>query len=269
MQSKLLSFKEIKKKYLPYSITLTSGSFDPFNEYYFRLLRWGAKQGPPFVVIIQKDDMTFIRRGFAPLSTTYKTRVEIISSLEFVDGVVIANRTAHDPKIVRELKPKVIVLQNDTTSYRKIIAKNITQIDPRIKVKIVPFRTTDFSKVVYNLQVFSNNQIAQKLLSLAKQSKGTISRISAILTDERNRILVQKTNSIKEEHAEILIFKNRKIEKRKLIKCSLYVLIPPCLMCAKMLIKSKIRKVFYLFPYGDMEGVKLLRKNGIIVERLK
>lgn len=269
MQNKLLSFKEIKKRYPPYSITLTSGSFDPFNEYYFRLLRWGAKQGSPFVVIIQKDDMTFIRRGFAPLSATHKTRVEIISSLEFVDGVVIANRTAHDPKLVKELKPKIVVLQNDSMTYRKIVAKNINKIDPRIKVKIVPFRASDFSKAIYNLRVSSNNQIARKLLYLAKQSGGTISRISAILTDEENRIIVQKTNSIQEEHAEILLLKNGGIEKRKLFNCLLYVLIPPCLMCTKMLIKFKIRKVFYLFPYGDMEGVRLLRKNGVVVKRLK
>ena len=250
MQRKLSSFKKIKKRYPSYTTTLISGSFDPFNEYYFKLLRWAARKNRPLIVILQKDNMTLIRRGFTPLSTTHKTRAEIISSLEFVDYVIIANKTAHNQRLIWWLKPKIVALQNDNAAYRKVIAQNIGRVDSKIKVAIAPFRPSGFSKNIRN-KVFipgAPNEITERLLAIAKHGKGTVSKISAILTDEKNRVLTEATNSEKEEHAELLLLKNRKVGRRNISRFTLYILIPPCLMCAKAIQHYRIRKVFYLIP---------------------
>ena len=47
----------------------------------------------------------------------------------------------------------------------------------------------------------------------------------------------------------------------------LYCTLGCCVMCAKLLINRKISKFIYLEPYRIMDGVELLKKNGIEVVR--
>ena len=50
---------------------------------------------------------------------------------------------------------------------------------------------------------------------------------------------------------------------------TLYVTLSPCLECAKLIIQSGIKKVFYEeFAYNHPEGVELLKKAGIEVEQI-
>ena len=49
---------------------------------------------------------------------------------------------------------------------------------------------------------------------------------------------------------------------------TLYVTLSPCVNCAKLIIQSDIKRVVYLEDYRDTEGLDLLRKCGIIVEKL-
>jgi len=271
MKRKISTFKEVQRTFPPHTITLASGSFEPFNEYYFRFLHWASRQNRPLVVIVQKDDMVLIRRGFVPLSTTHKTRAEILSSLEFVDRVVVANRTAHDKKSIEQLRPKVVALQNDSPVYRKMIGEEIRQSYPKVGVKIVPFRSQNFAtKNKHGFAIKTiGNKIAGRLLSLAERSEGRVSKISAILVNSKNRILAQAANSTEEEHAEILLLRRAKLEKINLKQCWLYVLIPPCLMCAREIAKNGVKQVLYLLPYGDGKGISYLAKNGIRIKNCR
>jgi len=270
MNKKILAFNTARKKFSPYTVTLVSGSFEPFNEYYFRFLRWASQQNRPLVVIVQKDEMVLMRRGLLPLSTRHKTRAEIISSLEFVDCVIIANKTAHNRESIEQLQPKIIAFQNDNFAYRKTIAKGIKHLYPGVRIKIAPFRFRDFEVLKKRKRTIkvNSNKIATKLLELAKYSKGRASKISAILVDNKNQILAETSNSAEEEHAEILLLYKAKSEKIDHEKCCIYVLIPPCLMCARKIAKSSIKKVFYLLPYGDGEGIEYLIRKNIKVKKM-
>ncbi|MDP2630715.1 MAG: deaminase [Candidatus Uhrbacteria bacterium] len=271
MNNKITTLKKIRQVLPPHRITLMSGSFEPFNEYYFRLLRWASGINRPLVVMVQKDDMVTLRRGFNVLSTTHKTRAEMISSLEFVDFVIVTDKTAHDAKCIKQLRPKIIAFQNDNTKYRKILAKKINQTDPKIRIKIAPFSPSDFRVTQQNvlLSKRTSNKISKTLLDLAKRSDGRVSKVSAVLVDQKNQIVDQASNSAKEEHAEILLLNRSKSNRVNLSECSLYILIPPCLMCATEIAKHRIKRVFYLYPYGDRSGIQYLLKKDVAAAKLR
>jgi len=48
----------------------------------------------------------------------------------------------------------------------------------------------------------------------------------------------------------------------------MYVTTCPCFDCAKLIIQSGIKRVFYSEDYRDMGGVELLRKAGIEVNEV-
>ena len=62
----------------------------------------------------------------------------------------------------------------------------------------------------------------------------------------------------------------------KLAKCgesglgaSLFVTHSPCIQCAKLILQSGIRHVFYSESYRDNSGLTFLEKSGIIVKQIK
>jgi tRNA(Arg) A34 adenosine deaminase TadA/glycerol-3-phosphate cytidylyltransferase-like family protein len=264
---KIVTLNQIKKILPPNTAIIISGSFEPFNGYYFRLLQWGAKQGHPFIVIIQKDDMVFKRRGFEPLSSTHKTRAEIISSLEFVDYVIVANKTAHDRKCIEIINPKTIVFQKDNIKYRRILAREIRKNYPGIRIAQAYFDKNDILAEVSNGVLINEmtKPIAKALIKHSIRSRGKLSRISALLVDRDKKIRLITENNELEDHAEMLLLKKANKISLDLNKYAIHVLIPPCLMCAKAIAESQIKKVYYLMPYGDNAGLRFLKQKGIQV----
>lgn len=51
------------------------------------------------------------------------------------------------------------------------------------------------------------------------------------------------------------------------VGATMYVTISPCVECAKLIIQSEISRVVYGDFYRSHEGIKLLKKAGIIVEQ--
>jgi dCMP deaminase len=49
---------------------------------------------------------------------------------------------------------------------------------------------------------------------------------------------------------------------------SLYVTLSPCFECAKIIIQSGIKEVFYLEKYRNLEGLDLLIKSNIYVQQV-
>jgi dCMP deaminase len=49
---------------------------------------------------------------------------------------------------------------------------------------------------------------------------------------------------------------------------SLYVTLSPCFECAKIIIQSGIKEVFYLEKYRNLEGLDLLTKSNIYVQQV-
>jgi len=49
---------------------------------------------------------------------------------------------------------------------------------------------------------------------------------------------------------------------------ALYVTLSPCFECAKIIIQSGIKKVYYLEEYRILDGLNLLRKSKIYVQQI-
>lgn len=49
---------------------------------------------------------------------------------------------------------------------------------------------------------------------------------------------------------------------------TVYVTLSPCLECAKLLVRSKVKRVVYAQAYRKEDGIKYLYKYGVIVDQL-
>ena len=49
---------------------------------------------------------------------------------------------------------------------------------------------------------------------------------------------------------------------------TLYITLSPCKECSKLIVQSGITKVYYINEYKDLEGVRLMKDNGIDLQRV-
>lgn len=49
---------------------------------------------------------------------------------------------------------------------------------------------------------------------------------------------------------------------------TVYVTLSPCLECAKLLVRSKVKRVVYSHAYRKEDGIKYLYKYGVIVDQI-
>lgn len=54
----------------------------------------------------------------------------------------------------------------------------------------------------------------------------------------------------------------------KIEDCTLYITMSPCVECAKMILASGIKEVFYSEKYRIEDGIKLLKESGVTCERI-
>ena len=118
----------------------------------------------------------------------------------------------------------------------------------------------DFTKI--------KHPIAKRLHELASKSKAKVGKISALLF-HHEKLVEESKNSKIESHAEAIIIRQAKKDRIPLEECDLYVLITPCIMCSEIIVRNKIKKVFYLHPYGNDDGLQFLKKNGVTVRKIK
>lgn len=104
-------------------------------------------------------------------------------------------------------------------------------------------------------------KIALKLARLSEK-KGEVP-IGSVLVDENGQILAQSTNLRETKstvlgHSELVTLHraNQKINSWRLINCTLYVTLEPCVMCAAALVQSRIKRV--VFAARDPKGGALV-----------
>lgn len=265
--TKIVSLKRLGKILKSKTATLISGSFDPFNAYYNKVLKWASLQSRPLVVIVHTDKAVSIRRGLSKPSSNQNKRAKNVANLDFVDYVVVSKKSAHDKKILKLISPKFLLFQEDNRDFLNRIAGVVSGNFPGINILNSPFKKEVNISLVPS-SIFSestDNPISKRLLELAKLSAGPVGKISATLV-LGNKIIAEASNSAGGEHAEKLILD--RFAGKDLSDYSLHILIPPCLMCADSIIHSKIKQVYYLFNYGDRMGVELLAKNGISTKKV-
>lgn len=50
---------------------------------------------------------------------------------------------------------------------------------------------------------------------------------------------------------------------------TVFVTMSPCLECAKLLVRGRVRRVVYMEEYGDIRGIDYLRRYGIVVNKME
>lgn len=273
--SKIINLRDIKGLIKPNTATLVGGVFDLFHIGHLKYLRDCSSLGRPLVVIVQTDKTVKVRKGFNRPIVNQSARAEIVASLEFVDYVLILDKPSHYDGYIEAIKPRTFVFSKENTKYRLNRKRLIEEKFPDTNVVMIPKNgkisgtTKIISKILNNKNRDYNSiedPIKRKLYYLVDNCISNIGKVSALLFHKDNLVAESKNNA-KEVHAEILVIKEAKKKKINLSKCSLYISIPPCIMCAQEILKHKIPKVYYLDPYGNDDGIKLLRDNGIKIKK--
>jgi tRNA(Arg) A34 adenosine deaminase TadA len=100
----------------------------------------------------------------------------------------------------------------------------------------------DYSKI--------KNSIARRLYFIADNSKAAIGKISALITF--NGKIVAESDNVESQdmHAEQIVIRKARLKRVDFRKSKLYILIPPCKLCAQEILKNGIRQIYYLHSYG-------------------
>ena len=273
---KIITLAKLKKKLKPHTATLVGGVFDLFHIGHLRYLRKCSEVGRPLIVMVQADKTVRIRKGFNRPIVSEKRRAEIVAALEFVDYVLILDKPSHYEKYLEIIKPRNYIFSKETMKYRKYRAKLINEKFPNIKViffeKDVRRSSTSFLvKQILAQRDYSKikNPIVRRLYFLADHSEASIGKISALIAFQ-NKIIAESDNiESKDIHAEHIVIKKAQALGIDLRKVKLYILIPPCILCSQEILKNNISEVYYLHPYGNDDGIKLLRNHKIKVRKIK
>lgn len=124
------------------------------------------------------------------------------------------------------------------------------------------------------------NEDERYMLEALKEAKKAYKKnevpIGAIIVKD-NKIIARSYNrkektQIAIQHAEILVIEKacKKLKNWRLLDCSLYVTVEPCMMCCGAIIQSRIKKIVYGTKnsnFGSVESVaNLLNKNDIEIK---
>lgn len=58
-------------------------------------------------------------------------------------------------------------------------------------------------------------------------------------------------------------------EGKSTVNCDLFVTLQPCIHCAELILHSGIKRVVYKTPYRNTDGLDLLKKANIKIEKLE
>ncbi|RJO60271.1 hypothetical protein C4544_05410 [candidate division WS5 bacterium] len=273
---KIITPKELKIIIRPYTVTLFGDVFDLFNVEHVRFLRECSNIGRPLVVIVQADKTARVRLGFNRPIMNEKSRAEMVAALEFVDFVLILKRPSDYDKYLEIIKPKYYIFPKGIMKHRKYAASLIRKKYPRTKVVFIKSNVHRYNldnslskaKEKRNYSKIKNS-IIRRLYFIADNSSASVGKISAIIT-LGDKIIAESDNvEGRNMHAEEIVINKAKTKGFDLEKIKLYVLIPPCILCAKKILKNSISEVYYLHDYGNDDGLELLHKNGVKVRKMK
>jgi len=273
---KIITLSKLTKKIKPFTATLTGDVFDLFNIEHVRYLRECSKVGRPLVVVVQADKTAKIRSGFSRPVMDERQRAEMVAALEFVDFVLILERPSDYEKYLRIIKPKNYIYPKGIMKHRKFTSRLITEKFPNIKIffldnNLHQYDADFLTKRLHARREYSKikNPITRRLYFIADNSKATIGKISALITFN-NKIMAESDNiEGKSLHAEQIVLRKAKLKGVNLKKAKLYILIPPCKLCAQEILKNQLTQIYYLHPYGNDDGIKLLRTHGVKVKKFK
>ena len=273
---KIITLSKLTKKLQPFTATLVGDVFDFFNIEHVRYLRACSKVGRPLVVVVQADKTAKIRSGFGRPLMNERQRAGMVAALEFVDFVLILERPSDYEKYLQIIRPQNYIYPKGIMKHREFTARLITEKFPSIKIffldnNLHQYDADFFIKRLQTRREYSKikNPIIRRLYFIADNSKATIGKISALITFN-NKIVAESDNiESKSLHAEQIVLRKAKLKGVNLKKAKLYILIPPCKLCAQEILRNQLTKIYYLHLYGNDDGIRFLRAHGIRVQKMK
>lgn len=129
------------------------GTFDLFHAGHFNLLKQAKKLGESLIVVVGRDANVKKIKGQLPVHSE-KERLELLQHIDFVDAVVLGDKTDMYKKI-KEIKPDVIALGYDQEVF---VDKLQTKLDEfKLATKIVRLKP-------YKSSMYKSSKIKQHLL---------------------------------------------------------------------------------------------------------
>jgi len=130
-----------------YKIVLTQGVYDLFHVGHKRYLEEAKGSGDILIVGVDTDELTRKRKGPKRPFDTFNDRVEILSSLTAVDIVTPRHENDHMYKLIKLVRPDVLVMSQTTVDFTDRDKKNLLQYCGDIKVLPAQAGTTTTAKL--------------------------------------------------------------------------------------------------------------------------
>ena len=145
-----------------YRIVLTQGVYDLFHVGHKRYLEEAKNHGDILIVGVDTDELTRKRKGPKRPFDTLADRVELLTSLKAVDVVTIRNEKDHMYRLIKLVKPDVLVMSQTTEDFSDQDRKNLLQYCGDIKVLPAKAATTTTAKL-RKLMLGGVEQLGQRI----------------------------------------------------------------------------------------------------------
>ncbi|MDR3559648.1 MAG: adenylyltransferase/cytidyltransferase family protein [Candidatus Pacebacteria bacterium] len=121
---RLISTEDINKittalKNNGYKIVLTQGVWDLIHEGHAKYLQKAKGFGDILIVAVDTDEVVRHRKGPNRPIVPEKERVKMISHLKYVDLIVMKESKTDHNKLIRTIKPDVLVISDSTPSNKE------------------------------------------------------------------------------------------------------------------------------------------------------
>lgn len=132
---------------------LVGGTFDILHLDHIKFLEKSKKLGEILVVGITSDKNVRRRKGNHRPIFMQSERAKVISAIRAVDYVFISDTSAYDNKIIRVLRPDILVFsfEGGKGLYRKKYKARIEKSCPDTEVRFVDTGTFSTTKIIEHL----------------------------------------------------------------------------------------------------------------------
>ena len=145
----LKNFLKIRKKFKKNNkkITVTNGCYDLIHPGHIKILRESKKLGDILVVLINSDKSVKINKGSTRPIQDQRDRIEILSSIKYVDYIIMFNDKT-PTNLYKKLLPEFLTKGNE---YKKdLIAGAKEVIKGGGKIKLITMKKNYSSSKIIN-----------------------------------------------------------------------------------------------------------------------
>lgn len=127
------------------NVVIAFGSYDLLHVGHLQHLRMSKTLGDYLVVGVASDNLIKNEKGKLPVTSTYE-RIEIVSSLEVVDGVFIEESLNKKEKYIRDMKASTFVVGEEWLGF-------FDYLQPEINVVYLPrFPFTSTTSIIQKIK---------------------------------------------------------------------------------------------------------------------